>query len=561
MAAAVACATLGMRVVLVEKDGAVGGTAASAGGFLWIPNNPLSKAAGAVDTHARAFSYMQHEAGSEFDPRKADAYLASGPSAVEFFHDRTALQFEPAPAAADYHPDAIGGSSGGRVIRPKDFDARQLGAHLSLLRPPVRELTLNGLMVGSGAELAHFLNATSSLPSSLHVARRLLGYARDIAIHRRNMTLKNGNAMIARLLRSAIDLGVGIRTNTSVQELTTSGGTVTGGILRTPQGRQSIAAGQGVVLATGGFPQDAVRRRQLFPHESETRRCYSMAPSTNTGDGIRLAESLGANFQAGASNPILWVPVSLVPKGDAEPAPFPHILDRGKPGLIAVLPDGTRFTNEADSYHEFCLRLIARSAGSHSPPRAYLVVDSVFLRRYGLGFVKPFPIPFGRHLRSGYLKSGRTLAELAGATGVDARGLEKTVAGWNEDVTSGRDRTFGKGETAYNRSFGDSRRKPNPCLAPIAKAPFFALEVRVGDTGTLTGLRTDEHARVLDADRKAIDGLYAVGNDMTNVMAGAFNSGIMLGPALVFGYIAARHMRGRTQSAQAARERAYQRFA
>ena len=171
------------------------------------------------------------------------------------------------------------------------------------------------------------------------------------------------------------------------------------------------------------------------------------------------------------------------------------------------------------------------------------MVDQPFLRRFGLGFVKPFPVPVGPQIRSGYLKAGRSLADLAQKAGIDPRGLEATVAEWNRDVATGEDRAFGKGSTAYNRFNGDPEFQPNPCLAPIAKGPFYAVEVVVGDLGTFAGLRTDGDARVLDEDGRPIPGLYASGNDMASIMGGNYpGGGITLGPALVFGYIAARHL-------------------
>jgi succinate dehydrogenase/fumarate reductase flavoprotein subunit len=155
--------------------------------------------------------------------------------------------------------------------------------------------------------------------------------------------------------------------------------------------------------------------------------------------------------------------------------------------------------------------------------------------------VKPFPVPVGPNIRSGYLKTGRTVAELAKAAGIDAGNLEETLAIWNRDMAAGEDRAFGKGSTAYNRFNGDPDFKPNPCLAPIATGPYYALEVVVGDLGTFAGLRTDGQTRVLDHDGQAIPGLYATGNDMASIMGGNYpGGGITLGPALTFGYIAAK---------------------
>ncbi|SFU47897.1 FAD binding domain-containing protein [Methylobacterium sp. 174MFSha1.1] len=112
-------------------------------------------------------------------------------------------------------------------------------------------------------------------------------------------------------------------------------------------------------------------------------------------------------------------------------------------------------------------------------------------------------------------------------------------------MQGGEDRAFGKGSTAYNRFNGDPDFTPNPCLAPIATGPFYAVEVVVGDLGTFAGLRSDGHARVLDRAGRPIPGLYAAGNDMASIMGGNYpGGGITLGPALTFGYIAGRHLAG-----------------
>jgi len=141
--------------------------------------------------------------------------------------------------------------------------------------------------------------------------------------------------------------------------------------------------------------------------------------------------------------------------------------------------------------------------------------------------------------------AGATLAELAAQAGIDAKGLEATVAEFNRTAAEGRDPGFGKGSCAYNRYQGDALHGPNPCVAPIKDGPFYAIKLVIGDLGTYAGIKTDEHARALDAGGCPIKGLYAVGNDMASIMGGNYpGAGITLGPALTFGYIAGRHIAG-----------------
>ena len=539
-AAAVCARARGLKVILAEKEKWVGGTTAFSGGFMWVPNNPISVKDGVKDTVEAARTYLQHEAGNHFNADNVDAFLKYGPEAIEFFETKTALQFEAASAFSDYHPDAPGGRPGGRSIKALPYRAQGLGNELKRLRPPLPELTFVGLMIGSGPELKHFFNVTRSVRSAMYVGGRLLSHARDLALYQRGMLLTNGNALIARLFRSALNLGVDVWTSSPTTRLVAEKGVVTGAMVATDKGEVFVRAKRGVVLAAGGFPQDKERRRKMFPHDRDNTGHHSPAPLSNTGDGIRLGEEVGAAFEESYPNAAAWVPVSRVPRRDGTFGMFPHFIDRAKPGLIAVLPNGKRFVNEANSYHDFCQALFAATEPG-KPVRAYLVVDKPFLTRYGLGYVKPFPVPVGPNIRSGYLKTGRTVAELAKSAGIDAKGLEDTLAAWNKDMTTGEDRAFGKGSTSYNRFNGDPDFKPNPCLAPIATGPFYAVEVVVGDLGTFAGLRTDAGTRVLDVNGRPIPGLHASGNDMASIMGGNYpGGGITLGPALTFGYIAAK---------------------
>ncbi|MFC6673347.1 FAD-binding protein [Marinobacterium aestuariivivens] len=286
----------------------------------------------------------------------------------------------------------------------------------------------------------------------------------------------------------------------------------------------------------------------MFPHAPTGTEHYSAAPKTNTGDGIRLGESAGGVMETGYPAAGAWAPVSLVPRSPVENAHFPHLLERAKPGVIAVTASGRRFVNEADSYHDFIQALIDTTEPGQ-PPQAWLICDHRFLRRYGLGHAKPFPLPIAPHLRSGYLKRGRTPAELAMACGIDASALQQTLDHYNQHARHGEDPAFGRGDTAYNRIQGDADCTPNPCVAPIEKGPLYGVEIRPGSLGTFAGLRTDASARVLAADGFPVDGLYAVGTDMASIMAGRYPAGgINLGPGMTFGYIAANHIKSRYTS-------------
>jgi succinate dehydrogenase/fumarate reductase flavoprotein subunit len=234
-----------------------------------------------------------------------------------------------------------------------------------------------------------------------------------------------------------------------------------------------------------------------------------------------------------------WAPVSLIPEPGGGSRPFPHLfLDRAKPGVIAVSPQGKRFVNEAVSYYDFVCGM-----NDAELSEAWLICDHRALRRYGLGPVRPAPAPYRQHLRSGYLKKADSPAELAAVIGVPENALTNTITRFNADATKGEDSEFGKGSTAYQTYLGDAENKPNPCLHPLDKAPYYAIRLHPGDIGTSMGLAVDSQARVLREDRSVVEGLYACGNDMNSIMAGTYpGAGITLGPALTFGYIVGRQV-------------------
>jgi hypothetical protein len=228
-----------------------------------------------------------------------------------------------------------------------------------------------------------------------------------------------------------------------------------------------------------------------------------------------------------------------VDRADGSIGLFPHLyLDRAKPGLIAVGQDGRRFADEGSSYHHF-VEAQRRSLGRDEP--AWLICDSEFFARYGLGLRPP-----GRLARAdSYLEVAPTLAALAQRIGVDAAGLQASVEQNNAAALSGRDDAFHKGETAVSRFNGDPHRQPNPCLGPIASAPFAAVSVWPADAASCSGLATDADGVVIDEAGLPIAGLYACGNDMASVMHGAYpGPGATLGPAMVFGWCVGLHAAG-----------------
>jgi succinate dehydrogenase/fumarate reductase flavoprotein subunit len=551
MSAAVTAAAQGLKVLVVEKEPKFGGTTARSGGWLWIPGTRLAAEQGIHEPAGAAKTYLKHEATTHFDEKRVNAFLEYGTKAIDFFTQKTCVQFDMPPVFPDYHAEAPGGQPGGRSMVTRPLDGRALGERIEDLAPPLPELTVFGMMLGSGPEIRHFMRAFKSFTSFLYVTKRLARHFLDVLTHGRGMTLTNGNALAGRLAKAAMDLQIPVWLSSPVKSLVTEHGGVVGALIEREGKMVKVNAKYGVVLACGGFPHDIERRKQLFPHAPTGKEHYSPSPAANTGDGLRLAESVGGRVDGTIPHAAAWVPASVTTRRDGSKGVMPHFIDRAKPGVIAVTLKGKRFANEGNSYHDFVQAMVKACQGEPEIT-AWLLCDHKALRSYGLGCVAPAPLPIGRHLRSGYLKRGRTVAVLARAIGVDPAILDATISEFNAAARSGQDPLFGKGSLAYNRYQGDAALSPNPCVAPLEHGPFYAIKLVIGDIGTFAGLVTNENTQVLNAAGTPVKGLYAVGNDAASVMGGNYpGAGITLGPALTFGYVAGMCLSRIAQSASA----------
>lgn len=544
LSAAVTAAQGGATVLVAEKASTLGGTSAWSGGWLWIPRNPLAKEEGFDEPPEAPLAYLQHEMGGQPADARLRAFLRHGPEMVEFFRRHTAVQFLSGTRMPDFH-SSPGCAAGGRSVTAKPFDGRLLGDWLHRLRPPLEVISLAGMGIAGGSDMAHFFNATRSPGSALYASRRLLRHGWQHLRAGRGQHLVNGNALVARLLCSALDAGVQFQLNAPAQRLLRDERGVRGAVLRSDDGEVQVSA-RAVVLACGGFPHDRARLAQQVPHAPGGYGHFSAAPPVNQGDGIRLGEAAGGQFDDTLKNPMAWAPVSRVTLASGQQLVFPHLVERAKPGFMAVLPDGRRFVNEADSYHDFIASLLAATPAGETPV-AWLLADSRALRRYGLGHARPFPFSPQAWLRTGYLQSADTLEGLAERCGIDAAGLRDSVSRFNGFADCGEDPDFQRGASAYNRAQGDG----GVTLGRLSEAPFYAVRILPGSLGSFSGLVTDDAARVLDAGQRPVNGLYAVGNDMASVMRGYYPSGgITLGPAMTFGYLVGKAVaagcRGRT---------------
>ena len=539
MTAALMANEHGLDVLLCEKTAVVGGISATSGGTTWVPGTTQSQRAGVPDTVADAATFLKAVVGERGGEALRDAFLASGPQAIDELERISDVKF----VAAAAHPDYVSGPGaafGGRALAPLAFDGRLLGKDFARVRPPRPEfMGLGGMMVPR-ADLDALLAPFTSLKNLTRTLSVVGRYYIDRLSYPRGTHLVMGNALIARLFYSLRQRSVAIRFETPLHELILENGQVLGAVVQHNGQFQRIRARRGVVLATGGVTRHPTLRKQLFPAAAQP---LSLAPLTHTGDGIDRALKVNAQLDNGHDSPGLWMPCSIRTAKDGYQAVWPHILlDRAKPGLIAVNSRGLRFVNESDSYHDFVMGMLAD--GSHT---SHLICDEDFLRRYGLGLVMPLrsAVNIASFVKAGYLVKGRTLAELASKLKVDAQGLGNTVSTYNEAAERGEDPVFKRGSSPMNRHNGDPQQRPNPCVRPLGEGPYYAVTVQPADLACSAGLNGNADGQVLDTKGQVIEGLYACGNDLASIFRGTYpGPGTTLGPAIVFGWRVARHAAG-----------------
>ena len=537
MAAALFAAIAGQRVLLVERTEYVGGTTAWSGGTTWIPGTRHAASVNPTDTLADAKRYLDNAIGARSPAALRQAFLDHGAQALELLETQSEVHYRAYPKHPDYISDLGGSTLNGRALEPLPFDGRLLGDLFALIRPPIPEFTVLGGMMVDRTDINHLLALGKSCRSFKHAAKLLARHALDRLRHPRGTRLVMGNALVGRLLYSLSQhANVTLALNTSVRRIHREAQGITAVTLLQTGQHRTVGVGAGLVLASGGFNRNAQLRADLLPGVPAD---WCPAAPGHTGEAHGLAQHVGAHYGQGGLSPAFWAPVSKRLRADGSTAVFPHfMMDRAKPGMLAVNQAGRRFVNESTSYHLFGLAM--QQPGNLS---AYLVCDAVALHAYGIGMVRPGGKGLEPFLADGYLTQADTLDALAQKLGIDAQGLHTSVAQINAYAATGVDPDFQRGSTAYSQNMGDpAAGGKNPNLGPLREAPYYAVRLYPGDIGAATGFATDADARVLGEDNTPIPGLYAVGNDMQSIMGGVYTApGITLGPGLVFAYLAVRH--------------------
>ncbi len=542
LAAALTASLRGLEAIVIEHRLKIGGTSALSSGTVWVPDNFYLRAQGVENDRQQATRYLASLVAGRGETAMWQAFVDNAPRMLADLHEHADIGFRPYLTAPDYRQDHPGAASGGRPLEPLPFDGRRLGADFSRLASPLPELMLFGGMMVTRGEAMQLLRADRS-PGAMWLGARLLGrHLRDRIRYERGTRLVLGNALVARLFKTLLDRRVPVWTDAHSGRLLERDGKICGVDLRLEEKSITIKARCGVVLAGGGFPANASWRARHLP--APVAEHTPAAPGCD-GSTLDLALSVGAALGPQGLDNALWFPSSIATRSDGSTAVYPHIvLDRAKPGLIAVNQAGRRFVNEAVSYHEF-VRAMYRAHGESPAIPAWLICDREFIRRYGLGLIRPRAPSLHKYLASGYLRAASTIADLARKLGMPAEALQSTVARVNGFALTGVDEDFDKGGNLYDRSNGDANVRPNPCLGPIRKPQFYALPVLPTPLGTSLGLQADTRARVCKASGEPIPGLYVCGNDMQSAFGGEYpGAGSQLGQAMTFAWIAAQHAAG-----------------
>lgn len=540
MTAAISAHEMGAReILLVEKANRIGGTSCLSGGGIWIPNNRYAKAAGAADSFDEAKRYLLATTPKGAVPEAmVNSYLANAPRMIDFLHERAGIRYRTLEKYPDYYTEMPGARTGHRSLEPEPVDMALTGEHY-------RDFLESGCYMFDRYSLTQVegqILVSGNWKEWITVAGAIvLKHSLDIPwvfTHKQSRRGTCGLAGIVRLWLALQQRNIPIWLNSPFVELVEEAGRVAGAVVNHQGKRMRIKARKGVVLAAGGFEQNQAMREQYLPQPTNAE--WSAGCKTNTGDAILAGISIGA---ATARMEHAWWCTTLCIPG--KEYPWPSIGPKCLPGTITVNSKGRRISNESQNYMKFIDEAFAlHKAGEPCSPM-YMVFDHEFKSRYpayplmGPNFLQP-----KRYRESGFAAWGSTLAELAGKLGIDAAGLEESVAKNNAYAKTGKDLDHHRGDAAYDWYYGDKRVKPNPCLGPIVKPPFYAMRMQPGDLGTAGGLVINPHGQVMNSSNQPIKGLYACGNCTSAVLPTYPGPGSTLGPAMTFAYQAAKHMTG-----------------
>ncbi|MCK8645573.1 3-ketosteroid-delta-1-dehydrogenase [Mycobacterium colombiense] len=536
LTAALAAHELGLSVLIVEKSSYVGGSTARSGGALWLPAGPVLAEGGANDTPERAATYLESVVAGSAPAQRSAAFLAHLPATVELLRRTTPLRLFWARDYSDYHPEQAGGSAAGRTCECRPLDTSVLGEYRSRLRPGVMEA---GVPVPTTGADYRWMNLMARVPRKgvPTILKRVTQGVGGLLLGRHYAA--GGQGLTAGLFAGVLRAGIPLWTDTTLLRLAGDDGRVTGAVLDHAGREVTVTARRGVVLATGGFDH-SMDLRWKFQSEALGAN-LSLGAESNTGDGIRAAQELGAGVDL--MDQAWWFPAVAPLPGKA---PMVMLAERSLPGSLIVDQNGHRFANESADYMSFGQRLLELERAGTTVESMWIVFDQQYRNSYVFG-AELFPrmrIPQAWY-DAGIAVRADSHAELAANMNVPIPEFTATMLRFNESACAGQDPDFGRGRSAYDRYYGDPTITPNPNLRPLRKGPFYAVRMVLSDLGTCGGLKADERARVLREDGTAIPGLYAIGNTAANAFGTTYpGAGATIAQGLVYGYIAARDAAG-----------------
>ncbi len=522
----------GLKPLIIEKNKYFGGTTARSGGVLWVPQNRFMEPQGFSDSEKEARDYMDQMVKGRSSQERQDAFIKYAPEMINFLEEHTEVRLQSMPGYPDYYPELPGGKAGGRCMEAKVFNGKKLGQFLEDLNPSIWELSNKFRMTGN--EFHSIAMAGTSWGGKMTVLKVSIRMVIDFLLKRKRLSM--GQSLGAMLGYSIQQAGIPLWLETEVKDLILEDGRVIGVKARKAGEEIEIMANKGVVFATGGFPHNQKMRDEYHPKSSNS--AWSLANKTNTGDGINIAATKGAGLDLMEDS--WWGPMSINPNK----IPFFHISERALPGTIMVNQSGKRFINEAKPYTEMIHIIHDQFANGEVVVPSHFIYDHTARKNYAFGLMRAGK-PGKEYLDSKYVVVADTLEELAAKMGIDGENLKTTVLEYNKMAEEGKDTDFGKGDSIYDRRFGDPSIQPNPCMAPIVKPPFYCSLLYPGDIGTKGGIMTDEMGRVLQENGTCIEGFYATGNTTASVMGHSYpGAGATIAAAMTFGFIAARHIAG-----------------
>jgi succinate dehydrogenase/fumarate reductase flavoprotein subunit len=315
------------------------------------------------------------------------------------------------------------------------------------------------------------------------------------------------------------------------------------GVIATQKGKEiAVRAKRAVVLTNGGYEFDDNTLRNSF----KGYPIYSLGNPGNTGDGIRMAQQVGAAlWHMNGSSCALGLRVPEFKAG------FFVII--ANPGFIYVDRDGKRFRNEKSiESHAGLLAVDFYDSEETRYPRipCYAIFDETTRLKGPISIVSSLGYAGNRYkwsrdnsaeIEKGWIKKGNTVAELAGKLKLEPSALEATVAKWNADMKNGEDTEFHRPVKAPARDIIAYKDQERPAWsAPLDQPPYYAIELWPHLINTQGGPRRNVRAQIIDALGNPIPRLYSAG-ELGSIWGVIYQGAGNNGESIVFGQIAGRN--------------------